>query len=76
MQTLVQPETAGDPMSEQKWVRSSLRHLSERLKELGYVLPVLQPWVVCCANWVTPYESMSKSMKPVAPIPIGSSNLR
>jgi hypothetical protein len=33
---LVQPETAGDPTSEQKWVRSSLRHLSERLKDAGH----------------------------------------
>ncbi len=30
------PETAGDPMSEQKWVRSSLRHLSQRLKLMGH----------------------------------------
>ena len=35
-QALVEPETAGDPMSEQKWVRSSLRQLSERLKEVGH----------------------------------------
>jgi len=32
----VEPETAGDPMSEQKWVRSSLRHLSERLEQVGH----------------------------------------
>ncbi len=31
------PETAGDPMSEQKWVRSSLRHLSKRLEGLGHL---------------------------------------
>ncbi len=30
------PETAGDPMSEQKWVRSSLRHLSKGLEQLGH----------------------------------------
>ena len=30
------PETAGDPMSEQKWVRSSLRTLSARLREAGH----------------------------------------
>jgi Rhodopirellula transposase DDE domain len=34
---LVVPETAGDPMSEQKWIRSSLRHLSERLEHLGHL---------------------------------------
>jgi hypothetical protein len=28
---LVEPETAGDPMSARKWRRSSLRHLSEQL---------------------------------------------
>ena len=32
---LVEPETAGDPMSDQKWVRSSLRQLSSRLGEPG-----------------------------------------
>jgi hypothetical protein len=29
-------ETAGDPMSEQKWHRSSLRHLTEKMEQLGY----------------------------------------
>ena len=33
---LVEPETAGDPMTEQKWVRSSLRSLSERLRQAGH----------------------------------------
>lgn len=33
---MIAPETAGDPMSDQKWVRSSLRHLSTRLAELGH----------------------------------------
>lgn len=32
----MEPETAGDPMSDQKWVRSSLRHLSRRLTEAGH----------------------------------------
>jgi Rhodopirellula transposase DDE domain len=32
----VAPETAGDPMGGAKWVRSSLRHLSERLGGLGH----------------------------------------
>ncbi len=30
------PETAGDPMNAQKWVRSSLRHVSTRLGKLGH----------------------------------------
>jgi hypothetical protein len=34
----VEPETAGDPMSEQKWVRSSLRTLSRRLTEAGHAV--------------------------------------
>lgn len=29
-------ETAGDPVSEKKWQRSSLRHLSEELKKAGH----------------------------------------
>lgn len=36
LQDLVAGETAGDPMSEQKWVRSSLRQLSRRLKDAGH----------------------------------------
>ena len=33
----MEPETAGDPMSDQKWVRSSLRHLSVRLGAGGHL---------------------------------------
>jgi len=36
LQELVEPETAGDPMSDQKWVRSSLRQLSVRLTKAGH----------------------------------------
>lgn len=36
MRELVEPVTAGDPMSEQKWVRVSLRHLSRQLGEAGH----------------------------------------
>jgi hypothetical protein len=35
---LLEAETAGDPMSEQKWQRSSLRHLMDELSQLGYWL--------------------------------------
>jgi Rhodopirellula transposase DDE domain len=38
LEALVLPETAGDPMSEQKWVRSSLRHLSEQLGQVGHLI--------------------------------------
>jgi hypothetical protein len=36
LQALVEPVTAGDPMSERKWVRASLRHLSRCLGEAGH----------------------------------------
>jgi Rhodopirellula transposase DDE domain len=36
LEALVAPETAGDPQSTQKWVRSSLRHLSARLHAGGH----------------------------------------
>jgi hypothetical protein len=36
LQELVAPVTAGDPMSERKWVRASLRSLSRRLGEAGH----------------------------------------
>jgi hypothetical protein len=35
---LLKEETAGDPMSEQKWHRSSLRHLVDEMEKLGYWL--------------------------------------
>jgi Rhodopirellula transposase DDE domain len=35
---LVMPETAGDPMTTRKWVRSSLRRLSQRLAHLGHAV--------------------------------------
>src|SRR5262245_59259694 len=36
IERLLADEIAGDPMGEQKWVRSSLRHLSERLAAEGH----------------------------------------
>jgi len=36
LRELIEPVTAGDPMSAQKWVRASLRHLSRRLGEAGH----------------------------------------
>lgn len=36
LQELVEGETAGDPMSDEKWLRSSLRNLSNRLRASGY----------------------------------------
>lgn len=35
MTNLVEPETAGDPMTKQKWTRRSLRQISDRLGQLG-----------------------------------------
>jgi hypothetical protein len=36
LQAAVEPETAGDPLTAQKWVRSSLRTLSSRLAGAGH----------------------------------------
>src|SRR5581483_10180927 len=36
LERMLSDEVAGDPMSQQKWVRSSIRNLSGRLKEQGY----------------------------------------
>lgn len=36
LESLLSDEVAGDPMGEQKWVRSSLRHLSAQLKQAGH----------------------------------------
>ena len=36
LKQLIDNDEAGDPMSEAKWVRTSLRHLSNGLKEMGH----------------------------------------
>jgi hypothetical protein len=36
LEQMLENEIAGDPMSEKKWVRSSTRNLSKKLKEAGY----------------------------------------
>jgi hypothetical protein len=36
LEQMLEDEVAGDPMTEQKWIRSSLRRLSERLTDEGY----------------------------------------
>jgi hypothetical protein len=36
LEQMLEDEVAGDPMTEQKWIRSSLRRLRERLIEEGY----------------------------------------
>ena len=38
LETIVSPETAGDPMSSRKWVRSSLREISKRMEKVGYAI--------------------------------------
>jgi len=35
---MVEPETAGNPMNAEKWVRSSLQHLSDELKDQGHAV--------------------------------------
>ena len=36
LQAVVEPKTAGDPMGDQKWMRSSLRTLRGRLDAAGH----------------------------------------
>jgi hypothetical protein len=36
LERTLEDEVAGDPMSEQKWIRSSLRRLEEKLRHEGY----------------------------------------
>lgn len=36
LEKMLSDEVAGDPMSQQRWVRSSLRNLSKKLKEQGH----------------------------------------
>src|SRR5438067_4604998 len=43
LRELVEPETAGDPVTGQLWVRSSLRSLRDRLEAVGH--PVSAPTV-------------------------------
>lgn len=38
LKALVEPETAGDPQSGQRWVRSTLRSLRDRLQGAGYAI--------------------------------------
>jgi hypothetical protein len=38
IEELVAPETAGDPMTAQKWIRSSLRTLSVKLEAEGHAV--------------------------------------
>jgi len=36
LESMLQDDTAGDPMGKQRWIRSSTANLSKRLKALGY----------------------------------------
>ena len=36
LEQMLDNETAGDPMSDQKWIRSTTRELSKRLEEIGH----------------------------------------
>jgi deoxyribodipyrimidine photolyase len=38
---LIEEATAGDPMSRQKWLRGSLRHLRQKLEEQGYKVSLM-----------------------------------
>ena len=72
---LVQPETAGDPMSEQKWVRSSLRHLSQRLQDARH--PASPPTVgrLLRKFGYSLRVNVKKHVASAAPTLTGNSNL-
>lgn len=44
LEELLGDETAGDPMSDQKWARSSVRKLSRRLRERGFTVGKKAVW--------------------------------
>lgn len=44
IETLVEDETAGDPMSDKKWVRRTVRQMRKRLKKQGYKLSRSTVW--------------------------------
>ena len=52
LERMLEDEVAGDPMTEQKWIRSSLRRLSEKLRHEGYHLAPMQ-FPVCSRRWVS-----------------------
>jgi hypothetical protein len=44
LEEMLGDETAGDPTSDQKWVRSSVRRLSRRLRERGFAVGKMAVW--------------------------------
>jgi transposase len=44
IETLVEDDTGGDPMSDKKWVRCTVRWVRKRLKKKGYVLSRSTVW--------------------------------
>jgi hypothetical protein len=44
LEQILSDEVAGDPMSDQKWVRNSVEHISERLKEFGIEVTGMTVW--------------------------------
>jgi len=44
LEEILSEETAGDPMSDQKWVRNSVEHISERLREHGIEVTGMTVW--------------------------------
>ncbi len=72
LQELVEPETAGDPMTGQIWVRSSLRSLRDRLEAVGH--PVSAPTVARLLKDLR-CTSTPRSAKPRRTTPTASSSL-
>jgi hypothetical protein len=46
LEEMLSDEVAGDPMNEQRWVRSSVRSLSQRLREKGFRVSYCTVWAL------------------------------
>lgn len=53
LEQMLKDEVAGDPMTEQKWIRSSLSRLSTRLADEGHQRAVVR-LLACSKRWVSP----------------------
>src|SRR3981081_454176 len=61
LQQMLSEEIAGDPMGPQKWVRSSLRNLSKRLRDQGHQ--------ACTHTVARLLRKMGYELLPAAPAP-------
>ena len=52
LEQMLADEVAGDPMTDQKWIRSSLSRLSKRLKRKD-IKRAQPPWPACSGRWAS-----------------------